>query len=274
MRDNQTYFQTNKALWNKKTDFHIQSDFYNMETFMKGESSLRKIELEELPDLKDKSLLHLQCHFGQDTLSLERMGAHCTGVDLSDNGIANAIQIKDKLNLKSKFICCNVYETDKHVEEIFDVVYTSYGTICWLPNLDLWADQISKRLKKGGLFFMTEFHPVLNMFEWDKNVIEYNYFNSGKPYEEVEEGTYADTSADISMKEFFWLHPLSDLFSALINNGLEIRFFKEYDYSPYNIFGQMEERGDQEFVFKHNGIVIPHVYTIKAYKRSHLKTNC
>jgi SAM-dependent methyltransferase len=267
MKENNVYFDTNRKLWDAKTDIHVDSTFYDMKSFIKGATSLRKIELEELPDVNGKSLLHLQCHFGQDTLSLERLGAHCTGVDLSPNAINKAKEIRDQLNLKSKFICCNVYDTDKHINDSFDIVFTSYGTIIWLPDLNLWAAQIAKRLSKGGTFFMTEFHPVLYLFDWEKDKIAYDYFNSGEPIMEEEQGTYADTNAPIQMKEYFWQHSLADLFQALLNNGMEITLFKEYDYSPYMIFDNCYERAEHEYIFRHTGTSLPHVYTLKAVKK-------
>lgn len=264
--NNQDYFDSNQKLWDKKTDAHIKSDFYDMKSFMAGKTSLRKIELEELPDLNGKSLLHMQCHFGQDTLSLERMGAQCTAIDLSPLAIQRAEEIRDSLNLKSTFKCCNVYDIDHHIDAQFDIVFTSYGTIIWLPDLYKWAEQIEKRLKPGGLFFMTEFHPVLQMLDWVDNKIAYRYFNNDGPYEEYEEGTYADSNAEIKMTEYFWQHSMSEIIQALIDKGLRIELFKEYDYSPYDIFKGAIKRADQEYVFKHNNIDIPHIYTLKARK--------
>ena len=267
MKENKVYFDANQKLWDAKTDILIKSDFYNMSAFLSGETSLRKIELQELPNLNDKSLLHLQCHFGQDTLSLERMGATCTAIDLSPNAINKAKSIRDQLNLKSQFICCNVYDTDKYIEDTFDIVFTSYGAIIWLPDLDKWASQVAQRLSSGGLFYMTEFHPFIFLFDWEKDKIAYNYFNTGEPIMEEIPGTYADVNAPIQMKEYFWQHSLSDLFQSLIDNGLEIIQFTEYDYSPYDIFDQSTVRAEQEYVFHHEGMSLPHVFTLKAVKK-------
>lgn len=253
-------------MWDAKTPIHIASEFYDLEKFKSGDNSLRKIELSELPDVKGKTILHTQCHFGQDTLSMERMGASCTGIDLSSESIKQAIQLRDELGLKSNFINCNVYDIDKNLTEHFDMVFTSYGVIAWLPDLNLWAEQLSSRLKDGGYFYMAEFHPVLYMFDWESNRIAYTYFNSGTPLEETNEGTYVDKNADITHKEYFWQHSISEVLNALLNSGLEIIKFNEFDYSPYNCFENLEKRGDQEFVFTHNGIIPPHVFSILARK--------
>ena len=146
MMDNyQSYFEANKQSWNKRTAVHKDSAFYDLASFKKGKSSLNKIELEELGSVKGKSLLHLQCHFGMDTMSWQREGAHCVGVDLSDEAIKLAKEINEELKLKTEFICANIYDlksalkvspTGGDLEGPFDIVFTSYGTIGWLPDLD------------------------------------------------------------------------------------------------------------------------------------------
>lgn len=260
------YFETNKRLWDEKTRIHVKSDFYNLQNFMKGESSLRKIELQELPPLENKTLLHSQCHFGQDTLSLQRMGAQCTGIDLSEVAIEQARALNDELKLTAKFLACNVYDLDSHIEEQFDVVFTSYGVIGWLPDLDRWAFQLMSRLKPGGLFYMAEFHPLMYMFDWDKFNVSFTYFNSGTPTYEEEQGTYADRDSNINLGEYFWQHSFEEIIGSLVKHGLHLESFKEYDFSPYQIFGKEEKRADQEYLFKVNNIPLPLVFSIKGTK--------
>ena len=267
MNKEKDFFETNKALWDAKTKIHVKSDFYNMEAFMAGTSSLRKLELAALPPIAGLSILHTQCHFGQDTISLQRMGAQCTGVDLSSVAIAEAKTINAELGLKTKFIESNIYDMDKHLTETYDMVYTSYGTIGWLPGLDRWADQIAMRLKPGGHFFMAEFHPTMYMYDWETKSLDYRYFNNGEPYEEVESGTYADKKSDIALKEYFWQHSFEDIISALLKHNIQLTSFKEYDYSPYPIFGSEVKRADQEYIFEINGINLPLVYCIQGVKR-------
>ncbi|HNU87071.1 MAG TPA: class I SAM-dependent methyltransferase, partial [Ferruginibacter sp.] len=157
----QSYFEENKKSWNKRTGVHKDSAFYDLDGFKKGTSSLTKIELNELGDVKGKTLLHLQCHFGMDTMSWEREGAIVTGVDLSDEAIKLANEVKNELGLKAQFICSNVYDLKEHLDKKFDIVFTSYGTIGWLPDLDKWADTVSYFLKPGGTFYIVDFHPAL-----------------------------------------------------------------------------------------------------------------
>jgi len=266
MQEHKKYFEANRKLWDNKTPIHVNSEFYNMDGFLKGETSLRKIELEELSDVAGKKVLHTQCHFGQDSLSLQRMGAQVTAVDFSSAAIDKAKALNKQLGLNADFVCCNIYDLDKHVNEEFDLVFASYGVIAWLPDLSTWAKQISQRLRKGGEFLLVDFHPLLYMFDWDKDELRYQYFNSGQPEYDTEEGTYADKNADIKMEEYFWTHSLSELMQSLMENQMEILSYKEYDYSPYNIFPKPEKRGDQEFVFKYKDIKLPHVFALKVCK--------
>ena len=126
----------------------MTSEFYNLQDFLKGETSLNPIELELLGDIKGETVLHLQCHFGQDTISLSRLGAEVTGVDLSDKAIESAVKIAKETNANTQFICCDLYELENHLDKQFDIVFTSYGTITWLPDLDKWGKLISNFLKK------------------------------------------------------------------------------------------------------------------------------
>jgi len=261
------YFDTNQKLWDEKTRIHIKSDFYDVPAFLKGNNSLRKIELAELPDLSGKRILHSQCHFGQDTLSMQRMGAQCTGIDLSTAAIAQAQAYNEQLGLDAKFIACNVYDLDQHVEELFDIVFTSYGVIGWLPDLDRWAKQLMQRLAPGGLFYMAEFHPTMYMYDWDSKQLRYSYFNTGEPTEEVEDGTYADRDAPIQLKEYYWQHSFQEILNALIKQGLQIEQFNEFDYSPYQIFGQEKKRAEQEYLFEVEGHALPLVFSLKGTKK-------
>jgi len=173
------YLKLNKASWNTRTEVHFDSEFYDNESFLKGKSSLNDIELDLLGDVAGKSVLHLQCHFGQDTISLARMGAKATGVDLSDLSIKRANELNEKAGTDARFICTDLYSLPIHLDETFDIVFTSYGTIGWLPDMDKWAAIVSKYLKPGGLFVIAEFHPVVWMFDDDFKFIKYNYFNDG-----------------------------------------------------------------------------------------------
>lgn len=259
------YKEINKTLWNDAVATHLSSDFYDMEGFLAGNSSLNPIELELFGEVKGKKILHLQCHFGQDTLSLARMGASVTGIDLSDKAIDAANQLAEQLEVDARFICTDVYSTPDELNEQFDIVFTSYGTIGWLPDLDAWAAVIRRVLKPGGRLVFVEFHPVVWMFDYDFQKVGYNYFNAG-PVEEISDGTYADREADISNNSISWNHSLGEVMTALLGQGLRLDSFQEYDYSPYNCFRHTVEVEPKKFRIKHLDNKIPMLYALSATK--------
>ncbi|CAM1364291.1 Methyltransferase type 12 [Tenacibaculum litopenaei] len=265
METNEHYFKVNKETWNKKVAVHAGSDMYAMEAFKAGACSLQHYEVEALGDVTGKSLLHLQCHFGQDTLSWSRRGAKCTGIDLSDEGIALAQTLNAELNLDAAFVCCNVYDVPKEVSETFDIVFTSYGTIGWLPDLDRWAAVIAAKLKCGGVFYMAEFHPIVWMFDYQKQPASmvYGYNQSEVIYEEYS-GTYADESDAIVSKEYGWNHGLGAVVTALTKQGLHIEYLEEHDESPYNVFPDLIATGEGTYVTKDR--LYPLIFTLKATK--------
>ena len=266
MNSEPNYIEINRQSWNNRTDAHLKSAFYDLGGFMQGKSSLNDIELKLLGDIKGKSILHLQCHFGQDTISLSRLGANVTGIDLSDQAIERAKQLAKELDSNTQFICCDIYDLPNHLNKQFDIVYTSYGTIGWLPDLNKWAKIISTFLKPNGQFVFVEFHPVVWMFDDNFDKIGYRYFNSG-PIIETENGTYADKTADITQTSVMWNHSISEIINSLINNELEINSLDEFDYSPYNCFSKTVESELNKFRIEHLNNNIPMVFSIQATKK-------
>lgn len=259
------YIEINKASWNKRTEVHFDSDFYDNESFIKGKNSLNSIELDLLGNIEGKSVLHLQCHFGQDTISLARLGANVVGVDLSDKAIEKANELNRGEGTNSKFICCDVYDLPNYLNDQFDIVFTSYGTIGWLPEINKWGSIVAQFLKPKGKFVIAEFHPVVWMFNDDFTAIKYPYLNS-EPIIEVEEGTYAKKDADISYECVSWNHGLGEVINSLISNGLSIHRLNEYDYSPYDCFKGTTEFEEGKYRIEKLGDKIPMVYAIEATK--------
>ena len=257
------YLQVNQALWNNKTIFHLSSDFYNVKAFKQGATSLTPIELEQLGDVSGKSLLHLQCHFGQDTLSWARLGAQVTGIDFSEAAIHAAQNLAKELNLKARFIHSNVYDLQLH--EQFDMVFTSYGVISWLPDLEKWAQVVAAHLKPGGAFHFMEFHPVVWMFDDNFKYIQYSYFNTETVVEEVQ-GSYADRSAPIVGTSISWNHSLEEVLGSLLRQGLRIERFAEYDYSPHDSFPNAMQIAEGKWQIKGLEGKIPMVFALKAVK--------
>jgi ubiquinone/menaquinone biosynthesis C-methylase UbiE len=267
MKKENNYIEINRQSWNNRIDTHLKSEFYDLEKFIKGKNSLNSIELELLGDLSGKTILHLQCHFGQDTISLSRLGAEVTGVDLSDKAIESAKQIAKQTKSNTTFICCDIYDLPNYLDKQFDIVFASYGTIGWLPDIDKWAKIVTKFLKPNGQFVFVEFHPVVWMFDDNFEKISYRYFNSGAIVE-TEIGTYADKNSEIKEEYVMWNHDLSEVVNNLIENGLEINSLNEYDYSPYDCFNKTIEFEPRKYRIEHLEDKIPMVYSIAAKKKN------
>ena len=260
------YLEANKALWNARTPHHIGTEFYDVPGFLAGNTSLKAPELALLGDITGQDILHLQCHFGQDTLSMSRMGARVTGLDLSDIAIAEAQKLAEQAQLPAQFVCADVYDTPNLLpKNSFDTVFTTYGTIGWLPDIDRWAAVISQMLRRGGRLVFAEFHPVVWMYDDDFTNVAYPYFNVA-PIIETEQSTYADTNAQINIQSYGWNHSIADVLTALIKHGLRLDAFREYDSSPYNCFRHTTQRLDGNYIITHFEGRIPMMYALQATK--------
>ena len=219
----------NRALWDELVSIHMESDFYDVEGFKRGRTALRHIELEEIGDVSGKSLLHLQCHFGLDTLSLARLGAKVTGADFSAEAIGAARQLARELDIEATFVHGGLYELPEVIDAEFDFVFTSYGALAWLPDVRRWADVVAYFLRPGGTFYMVEFHPIVEAFGGtDTPVLEGTYFHDDEPAEWKCDGTYAKPGAAVSNRSYQWRHPVGDVVSALVESGLTIEFLHEH----------------------------------------------
>lgn len=260
------YLEINKTSWNKRTASHLTSDFYDVDGFLKGRTSLKSIELDLLGDIRGKRILHLQCHFGQDTISLGRLGANVTGVDFSDRAIESAKKLAEQADINATFICCDLYDLPNHLTEQFDIVFTSYGTIGWLPDIEKWANIVSNFLKPNGKFVFAEFHPVVWMFDDNFENVKYKYFNS-QAIIETESGTYADKTADIHQEYVTWNHGMAEVISSLLNNDIQLTSVKEYDYSPYDCFSGTVEFEPEKYRIEKLDDKIPMVYSLTGTKK-------
>lgn len=257
------YFEANRHGWNLRTPVHTASTFYDLEGWKAGKTSLQAIELEEMGDVHGLRLLHLQCHFGQDTLSWARLGAQVIGCDLSDVAIACARQLAQEQQLPAHFVCCNLYDLPAHLEGQYDRVFTSYGTIGWLPDLDKWAAVIRHFLAPGGKFYIVDFHPVVWMFDDEMTRLRYPY-SGGSVIETETTGSYTDRQADIRYKEYGWNHSLGSILNSLIGAGLRIDWLREFDYSPYDCFANTVKVTEGQYRIKGLEGIIPMVYSIRA----------
>lgn len=254
-----SYLEMNRAGWDRRTIAHFESRFYDVDGFLAGRTSLREIERAELTDVAGKRLLHLQCHFGLDTLSWARQGAICTGVDISPVAIRKARELAVRAGLDAEFVCSDVYGFRRRSPQPWEIVFTSYGAVCWLPDLRPWAEIVATNLVPGGTFYMVEFHPIHDL------LAGFSYFTRTEP-DVAEEGSYTENGADVVARFAIWAHPLSGVINALIAAGIRIERVNEFAFSPYNCFEGLVEREPGRFCLSHRGQDVPMVYSVTGRK--------
>ena len=259
------YIEVNRDLWNGWTKIHEKSRFYDMDAFKHGASTLKEVELEELGDVTGKSMLHSQCHFGQDSLSWARKGAEVTGVDISDESIKLAKSLSKELNIPAQFLRSNIYDLPKILDEKYDIFFTSYGALDWLPDTKRLAEVAASVLKPGGIFYIVEFHSFVGVLDDDGIALEYPYFHDrDKPFKLEENGSYADNSADFKHDSYVWNHGLGELITALIESGLQIEFVHEFPFSTWNCWPFLQEREPGRFYHVSDPNLIPLMFSIRA----------
>lgn len=226
----------NKAWWDERAPIHSASDFYDVEGFLADPSvtHLRPFEIAEVGDVAGRTLIHLQCHFGLDTLSWARRGARVTGVDFSVPAIETAQAVADRAGIDADFVAGDVYDAPALVGgRTFDVVYTGFGAITWLPDIRRWARVMAELANPGGLLYVAEFHPIHHVFGDDELTVEHPYFRDG-PQRWDEPGTYADLDARTTANVTYeWTHGLGDVITAIVDAGLVIELLHEFDHTLF-----------------------------------------
>ena len=260
----------NQSLWESWARVNVKSDFYDIEGFKRGDDQLDEVVANGVGDVQGKSLLHLQCHFGLDTLSFARRGATVVGVDFSHEAIDFPRKLAADINLDARFIESNIYALSEHLDQQFDVVFTSHGVLGWLPDIKPWAETIFRHLKPGGAFFIAEIHPFAWMFDetrTDKTLaIELPYFHKEEPLVLVEKGSYADPQADIEHKGYYWDHTVSDIIGSLLQVGLTLESFEEHPFLEWQHFPWMEENENGSWILPADVAQIPLSFSLRATK--------
>lgn len=266
------YMETNRERWNELVALHAASNMYDLEGFRNGDIRIRALEREEVGNVSGKSLLHLQCHFGIDTLSWAHLGAQVTGIDYSDQAIHMARSLSDELHIPATFVLSSVYELPQTLDAVeqFDIVYTSHGVLGWLPDLKPWARVIDHYLKPGGFFYIAEAHPFIRTFDNDSPdfKLKYPYFMR-EPIRSVAENSYATKNAKVQHStEYNWNHTLGEILGSLIDAGLKIDFLHEYPFSEWKCFPNMQEDEDRWYTITDLNMtnMLPLTFTLKATK--------
>jgi ubiquinone/menaquinone biosynthesis C-methylase UbiE len=233
----------NADAWNRRTNAHLVSEFYDVGAFLGGKSTLKQLEIGLCGDVTGLDMLHLQCHFGLDTLSWARRGANVTGVDFSAAAIAAARRLAAQADLRAAFIECDVLDLPTFVEGSSDLVISTYGVLNWLPCLDRWAHGIARSLRAGGRFVLVEFHPILNLL-FDGSVSGARDYFCRAPAVCRSRGTYAAPDDPLEATDVRWTHPLGSIVNALAGAGLVIRSFAEHPFCSYRIAPCLDKERD------------------------------
>jgi SAM-dependent methyltransferase len=262
--------EANRRRWNAMVPVHFRSRYYAVDEFMMGKSSLRSTELDEVGNPRGKDLLHLQCHFGMDTISWARMGARATGVDFSPEAIDVAKKLSKELKVPASFVCCDVYKLPGRFKGAFDIVYTSYGVLCWLPDRVRWARAVARCLRPGGSFHLIESHPFTQLLDQEarRPALEPHgrYFNDGKPSSSVTPWSYTDGQLSKRMIEYEWPFSMSEIVNTVADAGLRVEYVHEFPYEHWRSLPWLAEGKDGNWYPRDPKVRLPLMFSLKATK--------
>ena len=259
--------EANRKKWNEIARVHYES--YGIDRLRKKETMLTQLELRELGNIKGKDILHLQCHIGTDTLSLELAGANVVGVDFSEESLAYANKLKDELQFTSEFYLGNVLDLEEVIDRKFDIVYTGKGVLGWISDIKKWAKTVATFLKQGGIFYIYEFHPFAYVFDDDnKDELKpkYPYFLKDPIHFTEESCDYADPEYTSTSESYEWMWSISDIISALIAEGIQIQRFNEYDTTVSKMFPFLEHADNGFWKLPEGMDYIPLMFSLKGSK--------
>lgn len=244
-----SFVDANRANWDERADIHAEdaTGFYRIDRLIAGEDVLSPVEAGEIGDIAGLNVLHLQCHIGTDTICLARRGGRVTGIDFSTKAIRHAESLAAQAGVTVRFIEGDVYRAYALAGGGFDLVYTTWGTIVWLPDVRQWADVVATVLRPGGRLLFADTHPGFALLEEVSGqlVPTYDFRTSPPtPLEFRQEQTYTGDQRTLhNAASFEWIHPVGDILTALIDVGMRIERATEHEVLPFQMFPMME-RGD------------------------------
>ncbi|MEU5215088.1 class I SAM-dependent methyltransferase [Streptomyces sp. NPDC020807] len=264
------WYEANRARWDERVPIHAASEFYDLDSFRAGKDALRDFELAEVGDVTGRSLLHLQCHIGLDTLSWARHGAsRVVGLDFSEPAVETARSLAADLGLsqdRAAFVAADAYDAAEAVpDSSYDIVYTGLGALCWLPDVDRWAETAASLVAPGGFLYVAEFHPIVDSLDDETGSrVVHDYFVR-EPWVDTTPGTYAELDAEtVHNRSVEWVHPVGEVVTALAKAGLRIEFLHEHDATLFPRYGALQRHEDGYYRFPADRPRIPMMYSIKA----------
>ena len=221
-------------------------------------------------DVTGKSLLHLQCHFGMDTLSWARRGARVTGVDFSPQGIAAARRLATETAIDARFVLSDVFALPTMLDETFDIVFTSAGVLCWLDDLPAWGRVVARMLAPEGVFYLREFHPFAMVFadtDGGELRLHYPYAGDGTPLAFSNTGSYAVGDCSDPIASYEWPYSLSQVLNALLEAGLALDFLHEFCHCGYPMHPCLVEDSPGHWVHPTHPLSLPLQFSLMARHR-------
>ena len=276
MADMDDYLAVNRANWDERAPAHAASPDYQFDEFVADPGHLSGVVRYDLPLLGDMAGLtgiHLQCHIGTDTLSLARLGAAMTGLDLSPASLEQARRLAAAAGPPVDYVEADTYSAPEALDgRVFDLVYTGIGALCWLPDIDQWASVVDRLLVPGGRLFLREGHPMLWAVDERRAgelTLGYPYFETPEPIDDEEPGTYVATDADfVHNRAMSWNHGLGETVTALLARGFEVTGLTEHRSVPWDALpGRMARDDLGEWSLLEHPERLPLSYTLQARKR-------
>jgi 2-polyprenyl-3-methyl-5-hydroxy-6-metoxy-1,4-benzoquinol methylase len=267
--DEQARLAANREMWDERVPLHLVADLHDVPSFRAGRSTLPDLEVQEVGPVDGRTLLHLQCHFGLDTLSWARLGASVTGLDFSGEAVRTARELASDVGIEAEFVEANVFDAPQALGgRQFDLVYTAAGVLGWLPDVDRWARAAAASVRPGGVFYLREFHHMAWIFDDAEDVEElrvaYPYWTAPLAFNEA--GSYATSAPTVHNQTYEWTHSLGEVVTALAANGLQLEFLHEHDWSTFKMFPFLVEEGPHRWVLPEHRGSVPLMYSIRARK--------
>ncbi|MGH9078968.1 MAG: class I SAM-dependent methyltransferase [Acidimicrobiales bacterium] len=262
----------NRRSWDERVPIHAASRFYDVERWLEERPGPRPREVEALGDVADLDLVHLQCHFGLDTLAWADVGARVTGIDFSPAavGVAQDLATRAGLADRSNFVCADVDEAAETLApRMFDVVYVSLGALCWLPSVGRWADQVAALARTGGRLYLHDGHPLAWSLADDSLTLTHSYFEETDPYVDDSASTYTDADVALSnSRTYEWNHGLGEVLSSLIERGMRIDRLAEHDWTVHQRFPWLVETTPHQWSAPAGQPRLPLSFTVVATKEA------
>ncbi len=238
-----SWLDANRRNWDDRVAVHVTSKFYGVDSWLVDAPGPDAFEASLLGDVAGRHLVHLQCHFGMDSLEWARAGAIVTGVDFSEAAIAAARDLATRAGLaeRAQFVVSDVSHAPETLARDFDVVYVSLGSLCWLPSIEEWAGVVAELLAPGGTLFVHDVHPLAFSLADDGTTFAYSYFEEAEPVVDDAPSTYTDGASLTHVTTYEWNHSLGEIVTALATRGLVITYLAENDWTSFQNFDDLVE---------------------------------